>query len=111
MDAKQFERKKAKFLARISGDDPLEKSVEAAWNRIAKANGWVVRKFKSVNNNGVPDRIYFRNGVCFMIEFKRKGKEPTAIQEKEHRELRGKGGMTVLVIDRIDAVAAEVAFL
>lgn len=111
MDEKQLEAKKKRFLAKIDGTDPLEKKIESSWNKIAKANGWVVRKFKSVNNNGVPDRIYFRDGVCFMIEFKRKGKKPTEVQQKEHDELQGKGGMKVFVIDRIDRELAEVTFL
>jgi hypothetical protein len=111
MDDKQLEAKKKRFLAKIDGSDPLEKDIEKKWNKIAEKNGWVVRKFKSVNNNGVPDRIYFRDGVCFMIEFKRKNKEPTEVQQKEHKVLREQGGMLVLVIDRIDKPLAEVVFL
>ena len=110
MNEKQLAEKTKRFIAKIDGSDPLEKKVEAAWNKVAEANGWVVRKFKSVHN-GVPDRIYFRDGVCFMIEYKRGGKQPTAQQAKEHEILRGKGGMRVYVVDHIDAKAAEVIFL
>lgn len=111
MDEKQFKAKRKRFLEKIDGTNPLESKIESKWNGIAKKNGWVVRKFKSVQNNGVPDRIYFRKGVCFMIEYKRKDIEPTLIQQKEHAILRGEGGMLVFVVDRINNELAELVFL
>lgn len=110
MDAKQLKSKRNKFLAKIDGSNPLESKIEAEWNKVAKANGWLVYKFTSPMGNGVPDRIYFRDGQCLMIEFKRAGKKPTSLQEKVQAELR-KAGMTVLVIDRIDKAASEIVFL
>ena len=105
-----LEAKKKRFLAKIDGTNPLESKIEASWNKIAKLNGWLVFKFVSPMNNGVPDRIYFRDGVCLMVEFKRRGKKPTPQQHEVHTALR-KAGMTVLVIDRIDKAAAEIVFL
>ena len=111
MDAKQFADKKKRFLAKIDGTDPLEKKIEKEWNKAAESNGWIQYKFQSPQNSGVPDRIYFRDGVCFMIEFKRKNKEPTELQQKVHKKIREKGGMRIYVIDRIDKAAAELMFL
>lgn len=107
----QIAAKREKFLAKNDGSDPLESKIEERWNKIAKRLGWVKRKFRSPQNNSVPDRIYFRAGVCFMIEFKRRGKKPSPAQQQEHAVLRKQGGMSVYVIDRIDDELAELVFM
>ena len=36
----------------------LEKDIESACCKLAKAAGWLSYKFVSVNNRGVPDRLF-----------------------------------------------------
>jgi len=63
----------------------LEKNVEAAVCRYARARGLTVRKYSTPNHRSSPDRIFFGHGrICFLIEFKRPGvNKPTAGQQKE----------------------------
>ena len=55
MDEAQFDAKREKFLSQIDlQNDPLEKKIEEAWNKIAKKQGWVVRKMKNRDENSCP---------------------------------------------------------
>lgn len=99
-----------RFIKRhVTHEDVPEAKIEQFYNGIAEKYHWWQRKFKS-QYSGDPDRIYIRDGECFFIEFKRKGKKPTQKQLEIHEELRMQG-MTVWVIDHIDALLAEVIFL
>lgn len=77
-----------------------EKEIEAHVNKHAKETGWLQYKFVSPGKRGVPDRMYFFQGHCLMVEFKKLGKKPTALQEKEMRLLR-KAGVTCEVVDNV----------
>jgi hypothetical protein len=48
----------------MKNDDPLEKVIEKKVCDYAKSKGFVVYKFASFNNAGVPDRIMIR---CLMV--------------------------------------------
>jgi VRR-NUC domain. len=112
MDEAQFDAKREKFLSQIDlQNDPLEKKIEEAWNKIAKKQGWVVRKMKNRDENSDPDRMYMRNGEMFFIEFKRRGKVQTDAQKLKAREIMEKGGFKVYVIDVVDKPLAELMFL
>lgn len=87
----------------------LEKDVESKWCKVARARGWKAYKFSSPGNSSVPDRMFIRKGYVFFIEFKRPGGVPTKNQLEEHKELRRKG-MLVLVIDYFDREFAEWMF-
>lgn len=106
----KFNAKLKRFLEKSDGSDPKESVIEAKWNTVAKNLGWRNRKLQTVQQNGDPDRIYFRYRECLLIEYKRKGRKPTELQLKRHEEWR-KDGFTVLVIDCIDAQLAGVVFL
>lgn len=80
----------------------LEKDVEGAVSEYAKSKGWLTRKWTSPGHDGVPDRLFFRDGRVVIIEFKRPGEEPRPNQLKEHRELMDHGHI-VYVIDNIPA--------
>ena len=82
-------------------NDPLEKDIELAVCKYAKDVGMLAYKFTSPNRAAVPDRIFIvPGGRVFFIEFKRKGKEPTPQQHREHERLMSKG-VDVYVIDNI----------
>ena len=51
-----------------------EMHIELAVCRYAESLGWMQFKFASPNHAGVPDRIFFRKGICILIEFKRSPK-------------------------------------
>ena len=53
----------------------------------------------SPSQNGVPDRIFFKDGVCQMIEFKAPRKLPTALQHAIHRQLKEHGFHVYVVSD------------
>jgi len=79
----------------------LEKTIEKKVCDYAKATGWLVFKFSSPSQRGVPDRMLIRNGeVCF-IEFKAKGKKPTKLQQNIHAKITGQG-IPVYIIDNVE---------
>ena len=78
----------------------LEKDIESACCKLAKVAGWLSYKFVSVNNRGVPDRLFIKEGVTVYVEFKAPNKRPTALQLKVHEEIRAHGAQ-VYVVDGI----------
>lgn len=75
-----------------------EKRVEQDVRDYAKSKGWLCYKFTSPGNNGVPDRIFFREGKTLLAEIKQAGKKPSPRQEMQINALR-RAGMAVYVID------------
>lgn len=57
-----------------------ESKIEKSVCDYAKNKGWLVYKFSSPNNKGVPDRIFMRRGIMFFMEFKSFGKSATNLQ-------------------------------
>ena len=86
------------MVSRTRQEDPLERDIEKSVKDYARKKGWIARKWSSPGNNGVPDDLFFRNGILIIIEFKRKGRKPTPKQRDEHRRLRNQG-FEVHVID------------
>lgn len=84
-----------------------ESTIEMKVNRAARAAGWLVYKFVSPSQRGVPDRMYLRNGEMFMIEFKAPGKKLTELQKVRRKEIQ-MAGFKVYVID--DVLAGELLF-
>lgn len=66
--------------------------------RYAKSQGWLVYKFQSPSNRGVPDRMFMRHGVLIFIEFKSPGKRPTNQQHATHERIRDHG-FPVFIVD------------
>jgi len=79
-----------------------EVKVESEVCKYAQALGWLVFKFCSPNNRGVPDRIFIRKNVVFFIEFKKKGKEMTKLQ-KFIADLIMKAGVAVYEVDNAES--------
>ena len=69
-------------LAPQSNGVVAESDIEGAVSRYAESLGWISRKFNSPARRAEPDRIFFRDGRTVFIEFKRKGKKPTAAQRR-----------------------------
>lgn len=86
------------MVSKTRQDDPLERDIEKAVKDYARKRGWIARKWSSPGNAGVPDDLFFREGVLVIIEFKKRGKKPTPKQRSEHRRLRNQG-FEVHVID------------
>lgn len=80
--------------ARVS--DPLESSVEQSIKRWCQRNGVWTKKFVSVSNGGVPDRVYAKAGKVIWIETKRLKTKTSALQDYEIAEMH-KVGLSVFV--------------
>lgn len=80
----------------------LEKAIEKGVTDHAKQLGWLSFKFVSVSNVGVPDRIYFRQGVTLLVEFKRQGRTPTRLQQNCINKIRDQN-IRVEIIDSMEA--------
>ncbi len=59
-----------------------EAQIERKVCSFAKVSGWLVFKWVSPNNRGVPDRIFIKDGRLVMVEFKALGKKPTPLQKR-----------------------------
>lgn len=77
-----------------------ESKVEGSMVEHAEDTGWLTFKWKSVNQWGVPDRLFFKNKRLLIVECKSPGEPPTAQQELIHGALRAQG-FEVHIIDNI----------
>lgn len=66
-----------------------ERDIESKVCELAKRAGWLVYKFVSPSQRGVPDRIFIRQGRIVFIEFKAPGAMPTKLQWRMIERLRG----------------------
>lgn len=100
---------------RAAKEKPLfptkEKPVENSGNDYAKSKGWLVYKFVSPGNAGVPDRLYVRCGKVIFVEWKRPSKNPKARarQESQHNRLR-RAGVEVYLCNTDDPVTLSLIF-
>jgi len=78
-----------------------ESTIEKAVNKYARSLGWLAYKFTSPSNRGVPDMIYFREGVVLLIEFKAPGEQLRPLQAEVIKRFRANGAI-VHVIDSIE---------
>lgn len=78
-----------------------ESSIELRVNRYAKKLGWLVYKFVSPNQRGVPDRMYIKDGKMFFIEFKAPGKLLTPLQLVHRKQITAEGFM-VFTVSSVD---------
>lgn len=78
-----------------------ESTIEKACSNWAKNNGWLVYKFSSPNQKGVPDRLFIKGGVTVYVEFKAPSKQPTKYQLHTINKMRLHGAV-VHVIDNLE---------
>jgi len=83
---------------------PREATIEARICAYARNAGWLVYKFKSENNRGVPDRLFIRNGRVVFLEIKQPGKQPTEAQTREINRIIEAGVMASWVDNLEDAI-------
>lgn len=62
-------------------------------------HGYKVYKLSFIGVRGAPDRLFGRDGVSVLIEFKRDGEVPSIQQMRRHEELRRDFGFTVAWTD------------
>lgn len=68
-----------------------ERVAEARFVREARAKNFITRKMNGLGNASWPDQLVIGQGFDLYIEFKKVGKEPTALQADMHRDLRKRG--------------------
>lgn len=68
-----------------------ESQVEQRWSKKAADRGWLPIKIIQANMNGLPDRMYLKDGKVFFIEFKAKNGKLRDLQKYRIEQLRGKG--------------------
>lgn len=78
-----------------------ESYIEKKISEYAKRNGWLVFKFSSPAQKGVPDRIFLKDGVIKFVEFKAPGKRPTKLQTAIHERIEAQR-FNVFVIDDLE---------
>ena len=82
--------------------NPLEKDIEKKVCEYAKSMGCLVYKFTSPSRRSVPDRLFITSrGKVFLIEFKRRGQNPTPGQRAEIERIRG-NKVNVYVADDVN---------
>jgi len=77
-----------------------ESYIEKKVTTIAKQNNWLSYKWVSPSQKWVPDRLFFKDGVIKIVEFKAPNKKPTKGQKLIHQTL-AKAGFPVYVIDNV----------
>jgi hypothetical protein len=78
-----------------------ESLIERKCCQWAKANDWLVYKFVSPSQSGVPDRVFIRAGAVVFVEFKATGKQLRPLQARVIAKMREQGA-TVHVIDSVE---------
>ena len=68
-----------------------ENLIEADGVKYARDRGWLVYKWASPGNRGVHDRLHFKKGIAFTIEYKTTGKKATPKQRAEAIKLKHAG--------------------
>lgn len=80
----------------------LEREIEKKVVTYAKNKNFLAYKFTSPSNRSVPDRLFISpTGNIFFVEFKRKGKLPTKLQNYTINSMLSRG-VKVSVIDDCD---------
>ena len=80
----------------------LEREIEKKVTDYAKNKNFLAYKFTSPSNKSVPDRLFISpTGNIFFVEFKRKGKLPTKLQNYTINNMLSRG-VKVSIIDNCD---------
>lgn len=74
-----------------------ESSIERALVKEVERQGGRAYKWVSPGNKGVPDRIVFLKGACFLVETKATNGRLTAIQKVQHKKLSELGFEVVVI--------------
>ena len=70
-------------------DSPLEQEIERRCIALAGHLGWL--SFKGYSRAGGADRIFFKGGRCFLVEFKTKRGKQSEKQKVEQQMMKANG--------------------
>lgn len=87
-----------------------ESLVETEGVKYARSHGWLVYKWAAPGSVGVHDRLHFRDGVTFTIEYKSTGKKATPRQRKEATKLKA-AGIPCRCIDNVTTARRFIDFM
>ena len=79
--------------------------MEGKIRKYAIKNGWLTFKMYSQHQKGLPDRIFLKNGQCLFMEFKRKNKGPTELQQEVMDMIKAQNFEVHVIDDYNQAVA------
>lgn len=68
-----------------------ESYIENSCVKIAQALGYTSRKIKYIGQSGAPDRIFFKLGVFYWVEFKKDGGVISEMQKYQQKLLQDAG--------------------
>lgn len=77
-----------------------EDVVESTVCNKAEMDGWLVRKVQWPGRRGAMDHVFAKAGRIVWMEFKQRGKEPDALQQREIERWQ-KAGAEVYAVSRI----------
>lgn len=81
-----------------------EKDIEAYLKKLFTARGWLVYKFTSPGNIGVPDRLLISpQGVCLFVEVKSARGRLSAAQKKQLARLSACNAFCRVIYSKEDA--------
>lgn len=60
-----------------------EKFIEADGVKYARDRGWTIYKWAAPGQHGILDRLHFKKGIAFAIEYKTTGQKATPKQQTE----------------------------
>lgn len=76
-----------------------ESKIESTLRKRVEAAGGMCMKFKSPENNGVPDRLILIRGLSVFVETKATGDQPRPLQRVVIRKMRKQGAYVAVVND------------
>lgn len=79
-----------------------EEAIESYLKRRGEELGFLVYKFVSPGNSGVPDRILIGHGKTFFVETKAPGEKPRKLQAKVIARINDYGGMAYVAASKED---------
>ncbi len=65
-----------------------EKLIEADGTKYAQDRGWLVYKWAALGQHGILDRLHFKKGIAFALEYKATGQKATPKQRAEALKLK-----------------------
>lgn len=80
-----------------------ESAIKTKCRKELKKWGWLFVNLIQTNENGIPDTMIMRGGVCIFLEFKRPGEKPDPLQIYRHDQLRLQG-FHVFTVDSLSDI-------
>lgn len=78
-----------------------EAVIEDETVKLFEAAGWLARKCVYAGRRGSPDHWFMKRARLVLVEFKKPGVDPDALQKREHKRLN-EAGFKVYVVRSIE---------